>query len=670
MEFPYVVFGMIKKIWSATGLELPSWLRHLRHSLLGNMWPAHADASSAQGDNTPSPVFPHKNGCNILVIDDVVPMPDKDSGSLRRTAFLDILCEEGNNVTFIPSNLWRTSGYTNALEKRGIRVLGLPDMRFVTEHLYEEGESYDIVIVGRVQNMTAYAKDIRRYAPQAALIFDTVDLHFLRMERQATTMSDRKMMRAAMREKKRELHAVQHADCTIVVSEEEKTILTSLVPDATISVLSNIHDVRLPQTPFAQRENIMFVGAYGHQPNADAAQYLVREIWPLVRQKLPDATLHLIGEDPDDVLTELGGDGVIVTGHVPDLDAVLEQARVSVAPLRYGAGVKGKINMSMSRGVPIVTTSIGAEGMGLHHEENCLIADSAENFAAMIVRAYTDETLWQKLSHAGPALIQEKFSKHHARTAWKEISAMCAPPKVLAIIPTACNDPAMIYKCLDSLEMASVGVKLRVIFVLCPATEEKKHALLELTGNRAECVVLDEPFSFARSNNAGLKMMTDETHVLFLNDDCFFRKENDIRTLCASQRKNNLAAIGPWLHHHSHREELPRERRTSGLYGSSLPIVGACMIWDRKWLDVVGNFDETFDGYGMEEADLLFRALEKGGRWMRDDSVVVDHIHHATFGKTIKDEEPHLRNLARWEAKYPGISSWGHSPEWDRNLTA
>lgn len=241
-------------------------------------------------------------------------------------------------------------------------------------------------------------------------------------------------------------------------------------------------------------------------------------------------------------------------------------------------------------------------------------------------------------------------------------------PSVLAIIPTAVTDETMLQKCIDTLHAASKGVTLRVILVLCPTTPEKARIMQRTAANKAECVMLDGPFSFARSNNEGLKRMNGEEYILFINDDCFFRGPYDVKRLVRSLDKRGLAAVGPWMNHQAFCSELPKEWRTMGMKRTRFPIIGACMLWSRAWLDRIGTFDESFDGYGMEEADLFFRVLGQGGRWMRDDRITVDHVHHATFGGSVKDTEPHHRNLKRWAEKYPGIDSWGKTSEWTANL--
>ena len=240
---------------------------------------------------------------------------------------------------------------------------------------------------------------------------------------------------------------------------------------------------------------------------------------------------------------------------------------------------------------------------------------------------------------------------------------------MFVIIPTGAKDGAMLRHCLDTLRRAADGITLRIVIVLCPSDSAKIDTVRSVMDGTEELITLPAPFSFARSNNAALDRLRDESAILLLNDDCFFRKKSDLRRLTDMMSRKHLACIGPRIHNLAFAGELPRERRAwFGVTRSPFPLVGACLLIDRAWLDTIGRFDEDFSGYGMEEADLLYRMLEKGGRWARYDRVQVDHLHHATVGGTIKEEEPHLRNLARWAEKYPGVHSWGGSAQWHRNL--
>lgn len=243
------------------------------------------------------------------------------------------------------------------------------------------------------------------------------------------------------------------------------------------------------------------------------------------------------------------------------------------------------------------------------------------------------------------------------------------PQRVLAVIPTSGRNIRMLRQCLQSLHRAASDTILRVAIVVCPDDEKAAASIRSVIKKGETLLRLPPPFSFAHSNNAGLSLLKNEEFVLFLNDDCFFRGSGDLKRLINTLRLQEFAYVGPWIHHRHHVAELPPERRTNGIVRSARPLIGACLLWDRSWLDRTGRFDETFDGYGMEEADLSLRVLRIGGRWGRDDRIRVDHLHHATFGSTVKDTEPHQRNLRCWAEKHPGIHSWGEGKPWTDNAT-
>jgi glycosyltransferase involved in cell wall biosynthesis len=155
---------------------------------------------------------------------------------------------------------------------------------------------------------------------------------------------------------------------------------------------------------------LFFVGGYQHPPNIDAAQWFVSSIWPLVRERLPGVNFHLIGSKAPERIKSLHGNGVIFHGFVNDLNPWIDGCRLAVAPLRYGAGVKGKVNISMSRGQPVVATPAAVEGLHARDGEDVLVAASAEDFAAAVVRLYQDQQLWEKLSQGGLQNVQQYFS--------------------------------------------------------------------------------------------------------------------------------------------------------------------------------------------------------------------------------------------------------------------
>jgi glycosyltransferase involved in cell wall biosynthesis len=182
-------------------------------------------------------------------------------------------------------------------------------------------------------------------------------------------------------------------------------------------VVSNIHSITTDSPGFGEREDLVFVGSFRHLPNIDAACWLADEIFPIVRAALPTIRLHLVGADaPESVLALARHPGIEFHGHVPELEPLLDHARINLAPLRFGAGIKGKINQSLARGLPVVATSCAVEGMFLNDGEDVLCADTAESFAAAIIRLHGDEMLWSRLRAAGLENTRRHFSRDAARS--------------------------------------------------------------------------------------------------------------------------------------------------------------------------------------------------------------------------------------------------------------
>ena len=220
---------------------------------------------------------------------------------------------------------------------------------------------------------------------------------------------------AAQQTRRAELSVINAADATLVVSSVEKDVLAVDAPDARVHILSNIHHVPGRDKDFSERKDIYFVGGYQHPPNIDAACWFVNDVWPLIREQLPKMRFHLIGSKAPERVRSLKGDGVVFHGYVESLQPFLDDCRLAVAPLRYGAGVKGKVNMSMAHGQPMVVTSVAGEGLFAEHEREFLIAEDAESFAREVVRLYQDEALWNKLSDASIKNVETHFSVQAAR---------------------------------------------------------------------------------------------------------------------------------------------------------------------------------------------------------------------------------------------------------------
>jgi glycosyltransferase involved in cell wall biosynthesis len=323
----------------------------------------------------------------------------------------------GFKVTYAASNLEAPEPYVSRLQSQAVEVLYRPYVRSLETHLASQGGRYDLAILSRADAASAIMPAVRRHCSKARVIFDTVDLHFLREFRLAELTGDASIQKLAERRKAQELELVDAADVTLVVSDAEREVLRTLRPSAHVELVSNIHHSYGSPTPFEARRDCLFIGAFAHPPNRDAVLWLAREILPLVRAEIPELRCHVIGADPPAEVRALGTDWLFISGYVPDVEPFFDACRLSVAPLRYGAGVKGKINQSLAHGLPVVTTSQGAEGMYLRDGESALIADDPSAFAAAMVRLYQDSKLWQRLSVGGLAVMETHFSFEAARQA-------------------------------------------------------------------------------------------------------------------------------------------------------------------------------------------------------------------------------------------------------------
>ena len=351
----------------------------------------------------------------ILVIDHHLPLPDRDSGSLRMFRILTILQQLNHQVVFLPDNLSDHPPYGDELRKRGVQFIHYPYAKSVRQYLELYGVQFDIVILSRCDFARKHIATVREHAPDSRIIFDTVDLHFLRQEREAELTQDPKLKLLAAGKRQMEYDLIKEADQTWVVSPAEAHLLRNDHPESSIEVVSNIVDVLGSATSFHLRQDILFIGSFQHPPNIDAVLFFTRDIFPLIRADFPRMKFYIIGDKAPPEVIALADENIIVTGYQHDVSSFFNSVRISVAPLRFGAGVKGKINQSMGFGVPVVATPIAVEGMSLISGKDVMIAENAPAFAAAVRMLYSSEQLWSEVSRNGLRKTQEAFSAETAR---------------------------------------------------------------------------------------------------------------------------------------------------------------------------------------------------------------------------------------------------------------
>ncbi|HEY8722065.1 glycosyltransferase [Pengzhenrongella sp.] len=343
----------------------------------------------------------------VVVIDHYVPRPDEDSGSVRMYGMLLTLRRLGYGVLFVPDNRDRGDVWGERLARAGIEVL-YGDTPLETRFA-ELKEQIAAVIACRITMAWPYLLLVRRCLPGVPFVFDTIDLHHLREEREAELSGDQAGLVRAGATRELELALVRAADATIVVSPFEQKFLQAEVPDARIHMVPNVHTPHEVASGTTNRTGIVFLGSFAHPPNADGIRWFLLEVLPLIHLELPEVVVTIVGRSAPEDLIELAPKGVVFRGWVAELDDVYARARVAIAPLRYGAGIKGKVGEAMSFGVPVVGTSVAAEGMSIQHRVTGWVCDDGAAFAHGVVEAFRDDELWTAVSEAGRAHVERNL---------------------------------------------------------------------------------------------------------------------------------------------------------------------------------------------------------------------------------------------------------------------
>lgn len=401
--------------WKGTLRRVVELSRVQRNDGAAANWPVPSDTWQASGS-------PDRR--RMLVVDSMVPNPARDSGSLRLCMLLQILHQDGWHVDLLSDDDLVTAADAAQLSGYGIHLHRGGVMPWLRQH----GDTLDAVLLCRLSVAAQYLAPSKRLAPKATCIFDTVDLHFLREKRAAEVSGSRRMKQQSEASRRQELALVRESDISFVVSPVELELLRKEVPGSRIELVSNIHEIHGRGAAFAERRDLLFVGGFGHPPNEDAVRWFVAEILPVLRTHDPSLCLHVAGDISPEARRDLTQPGVEIHGRVEDLSSLMNRCKVSVAPLRFGAGVKGKVNMAMSYCLPVVVTSIAAEGMHLVDGHDALIADTAADFADAVWRAYQDEALWMQLSDHSLDNVKRHFSPEVARDALRKVLPGAAAP--------------------------------------------------------------------------------------------------------------------------------------------------------------------------------------------------------------------------------------------------
>jgi GT2 family glycosyltransferase/glycosyltransferase involved in cell wall biosynthesis len=358
----------------------------------------------------------------VLYIDLGTPKPDHYAGDVLSESYIIALREAGYAVTFLPYLDHRHADrYTEALQKKGVECIYSPYLSSVEQYIIQNGYRFDYVVISRVDAASEIIDLIKEFSPKAKIIFNTIDLHFLRLLRAAHLSGKEEDFAYARKAQEIEINVIRKADCTLVVSEVEKQLLAHLMPDALVKVVPFPADLYVSQKEFIERNDIVFLGGFMHKPNVDAVLFFAKEIWPLISPTLPGARFIIGGADAPKEICDLASETILVIGFVENLIQFFEFAKLSIAPLRFGAGIKGKILTSLGYGVPCVATSIASEGIGLIDGVNVLVANTPKEYAAAVIRLYTSSELWSALRINGQDWIHQGYSRQVVSSTLMEV---------------------------------------------------------------------------------------------------------------------------------------------------------------------------------------------------------------------------------------------------------
>ncbi len=356
----------------------------------------------------------------LLIIGHHYPEPKSSAAGTRMLQLIRLFQEQEYEITFACTSTKNTNAYD--LKSSGVNevVIELNNPSF---DAFIKTLQPQVVLFDRFMTEEQFGWRVAEQCPDALRILDTEDLHGLRKARELALKDNTAVSKTHLFNDtaKREIASIYRCDLSLIISEAEMELLKNefKVPEALycylpflLDIISSITNSNLPN--FNSRDHFITIGNFLHAPNYDAVRYLKSTIWPLIRKKLPKAQMHIYGAYASQKVTQLHNEreGFLIKGFAKDVNVVMQQAKICLAPLRFGAGLKGKLVDAMQNGLPCGMSSIAAEGMFGSLDPNGFIEDDPELFAKKTVDLYTNETLWNTCRDNGHTIINERFNCH------------------------------------------------------------------------------------------------------------------------------------------------------------------------------------------------------------------------------------------------------------------
>ena len=354
------------------------------------------------------------------------PEPVSSAAGSRLLQLIEFFTETGWQVSL--GSTAKKSEYSFHLEQLHVACYALQVNNVSFDKLIQELEP-DIVLFDRFTTEEQFGWRVSSVCARAIKILDTEDLHCLRAARLNALKENRAFKREDLNNitAQREIASIYRCDLSLIISKVEFKLLTDFFKvDETLLLylpflIAPINEYKiLPD--YASRRGFISIGNFLHEPNVDAVLHLKKNIWPLIRKQLPEVVVNIYGAYPNQAITQLNDikTGFLVKGRAEHVEEVMQSARICLAPLRFGAGLKGKLIDAMVNGTPNVCSSIAAEGMNGELDWSGAIKDQPEEFANAAVKLYTDEINWKKAQSNGFVIIASNFDKKHYREVLQE----------------------------------------------------------------------------------------------------------------------------------------------------------------------------------------------------------------------------------------------------------
>jgi glycosyltransferase involved in cell wall biosynthesis len=347
-----------------------------------------------------------------LFIDEFVPFTGRDAGSVAILSHMHAVAAHGYEVSFVAARAMEDTAKLEALAaEHGVSVFGSPFYYSVEDVLKRQATTFDVVYLHRVINARAYLALVQLYQPKARILYSVADLHHLRLARQGEVQQRPELVAHSRAVAFAEFAAAAQAHAVITHSPAEAKLLAEHVPANKVHVVPWAVPLRPTATPFANRSDLAVISQFGHPPNPDGVYWLIRHVMPLVWAQAPSIRCLIVGYGWTDDSLPNRDERVEIVGPVDDLADIFSRVRLTAAPLRFGAGIKGKVLESFAAGIPCAMTAVAAEGLPLPPVLRELVANSAEDMARIILRFHADEAASEAARAAGLAMIAAETSE-------------------------------------------------------------------------------------------------------------------------------------------------------------------------------------------------------------------------------------------------------------------